>query len=198
MNIPERVKGPSPFLEEPGWLVLWFLLDLAAIYVLAEFVTPWLAGWTRGALLPALQHHTSSSRFQFLFSHTFEFSFIPAFLLGFSNARYRRKAAQFAWLVPAAILVYEFLTFPRSVFQSPFAGAFRQYFSRDFVIPEFGSWQGFASLISSNHDMARGMSQLRFTAPFYAGVAYSLAAWISCRTTLFQKPVGLGGRTERV
>ena len=133
----------------------------------------------------------------------FNFSFpthsnLASFQLFFSAflVRFRRKAAQFVWVVPALILVYEFVTFPESVFQSRFAAAFHQYFDRDFVIPEFRSWQGFATLISSNHDMTRGMAQLRFTAPCYAGVAYSLAAWLSRRTTPFQKAVKLNGQTE--
>ncbi len=196
MGAPERVREPSPSANARGWQILWFLLDLAAIYVLVEIATPWLAGWIHNTLLPVLQHPASSSRFQFLFSHTFEFSSIPAFLLGFSNVRFRWKAAHFVWVVPALILVYEFVTFPESVFQSRFAAAFHQYFDRDFVIPEFRSWQGFAALISSNHDMTRGMAQLRFTAPFYAGVAYSLAAWLSRHTTFFQKAVKLNGQTE--
>jgi hypothetical protein len=179
-----------------GWQVLWFLLDLTAIYVLVNFATPWLAGWTRGTLLTVLQHPTSSSQFQFLFSHTFEFSFIPGLFLGFSNAMYRRKAAQFVWLVPAVILVYQFVVFPESVFQSRFAAAFHQYLGCDFVIPEFRSWQEFATLISSNPDMTRGMDLLRFTAPFYAGVAYSLAAWVSRLPSLHRKRLRFDGQTE--
>jgi hypothetical protein len=165
-----------------GSQILWFLLDLAAVYVLVELIVPWLTGWTRNRLLPNLQHPSPSGRFEFAYSHILAFSFIPAFLLGLINARFRRKAAQFLWLVPAAILAYKFVTFPSpSVFQSQFSAAFHQYFGGGFVIPEFRNWQEFASIATSNADMTRGMVQLRFTAPFYAGVGYSLAAWIGCR-----------------
>jgi hypothetical protein len=162
-----------------GWQILWFLLHLAAVYVLVEFFTPWLAGWTRGTLLPLLQHPTSSGRFEFLFSHILAFSFTPAFLSGLINVRFRHKAAQFVWLVPAAILAYKFATFPApSVMQGQFPAAFHQYFGGGFLVPEFRNWQDLFSIAGSNNDMTRGMAQLSFTAPFYAGVGYSAAAWI--------------------
>jgi hypothetical protein len=126
-----------------------------------------------------LQHPSSSGRFEFLFSHILALSFIPAFLSGLINVRYRHKAAQFVWLVPAAILAYKFATFPApSVMQSQFPAAFHQYFGGGFLVPEFKNWQDLFSIAGSNNDMTRGMAQLSFTAPFYAGVGYSAAAWI--------------------
>ncbi|MGB8010435.1 MAG: hypothetical protein WCF68_02385 [Terriglobales bacterium] len=170
-----------------GWQILWFLLHLAAVYVIVEFCTPWLAGWTRGEVLPILQHPTSPSRFEFLFSHIVAFSFIPAFLSGLINARFKHKAAQFVWLLPAAILAYKIATFPApSVLQSQFPAAFHQYFGGGFMVPEFRDWHDFWS-IAGSYDMKRGMAQLRFTGPFYAGVGYSFAAWIGRRTELNRK-----------
>ena len=170
-----------------GWQVLWFLVHLAAVYTIVKFVTPWLAGWTHGTLLPQLQHPTSSGRFEFFFSHILAFSFIPAFLSGLVNARFKHKAAQFVWLVPAAILAYKFATSPApSVFQSQFSAAFHQYFGGEFVIPEFHDFHDLFST-GSNADVWRGVAQHQFTAPFYAGVAYSAAAWIGLRTELSRK-----------
>jgi hypothetical protein len=60
-----------------GWQLVRFLLHLAAVYAIAQYVAQ-LAGWTRLFLLPLLQLPTSSSSFQFLFSHIFVFSFVPA------------------------------------------------------------------------------------------------------------------------
>ena len=187
MDAPTQGTGPSKdgsaTNDASGWQILWFGVELAAVYVLVELIVPWLAGWTRNTLLPILQHPTSSGRFQFLFSHIFELSFIPAFVLGLINTRFRREASQIVWVIPAAILAYKVVTFPSpSVFQSRFAAAFHQYFGRGFVIPEFWNWRQLYSIATSNADMARGMAQLRFTGPFYAGVAYSVAAWIGCRT----------------
>lgn len=49
-------------------------------------------------------------------------SVVPAFFAGLINTRFKNKAAQFVWLVPAVILVYKFATFPApSVFKSQFA-----------------------------------------------------------------------------
>jgi hypothetical protein len=178
-----------------GWQVLWFLVHLAAVYTIVKFVTPWLAGWTRGTLLPLLQHPTSSGRFQFFFSHILAFSVIPAFLSGLVNARFKHKAAQFVWLIPTVILAYKFATFPASsVFQSQFSAAFHQYFGSGFVIPEFRDWQELFSIAGTNSDVWRGMAQHQFTAPFYAGVAYSVAAWIGLRTGLSRK---VSERVER-
>jgi hypothetical protein len=171
-----------------GWQILWFLVHLAAVYAIVKLVTPWLAGWTRGTLLPLLQHPTSSGSFQFFFSHILAFSTIPAFLTGLANARFKHKAAQFVWLVPALILAYKFATFPApSVFQRQFPAAFHHYFGGGFIIPEFRDWHEFWSIVGSNSDMTRGMAQLQFTAPFYAGVAYSVAAWIGLRTELSRR-----------
>ena len=186
MDAPAQGTGPSQdgsaTDDAGGWHILWFLLDLAAVYVLVELIVPWLAGWTRNTLLPILQHPTPSGRFQFFFSHLLEFSFIPAFVLGLINARFKRKASQFVWMIPAAILAYKFVTFPSpSVFQRGFAAAFHEYFGRGFVIPEFWTWRELYSIAATNSDMTRGMAQLRFTGPFYAGIAYSVAAWIGCR-----------------
>jgi hypothetical protein len=180
-------RGTTEPHARGGWQILWFLLHLAAVYVIVEFCTPWLAGWTRGEVLPLLQHPTSSGKFEFLFSHIAAFSFIPAFLSGLINARFKHKAAQFVWLVPAALLAYKFATFPApSVLQSQFPAAFHHYFGGGFMVPEFRNWQDLFS-IAGSHDMTRGMAQLKFTAPFYAGVGYSLAAWIGRRTELNRK-----------
>lgn len=171
-----------------GWQVLWFLLHLAVVYAITNFCTTWLAGWTRGTVLPLLQKPTSSSSFEFLFSHIFAFSFVPAFAVGLINARFKHRVAQFVWLVPTVVLAYKFLTFPApSVFHSQFSAAFHQYFGSGFLIPDPRDWHDFWTIVRSNPDMARGMSQLNFAAPVYAGIGYSVAAWIGRRTNLSQK-----------
>ena len=170
-----------------GLQILWFLIHLAAVYAIAKFFAPWLAAWTRGTLLPLLRHPTSSGGFEFFFSHILAFTLIPAFGSGFVNARFKHKAAQFVWIVPTVILTYKFATFPApSVFQSQFSAAFHQYFGSGLVIPGSRNWSEFWSIAGSNpdmiRDMLRGVAQIQFTAPFYAGVAYSVAASISLRT----------------
>lgn len=180
-----RVAGKTAV----GWQIVWFLLHVAVVYAIVNFCTAWLAGWTRGRLLPILQiQTTSSSRFEFLFSHLLGFSFVPAFLAGLINARFKHRVAQFVWLVPTAILAYKLATFPApSILHSQSSAAFHQYFGGGFLISEFRDWHEFWSIMDSNPDMTRGMAQMTFTAPFYAGVGYSVAAWIGRRTDLHRK-----------
>src|SRR5215467_10325132 len=99
-----RLEGLRSKYQSGRWQLLWFFVHLGAVYAIVKFVTAWLSGWVYGTLLPLLQLHSSSSTFQFLFSHLFAFSAIPAFFSGLANARFRHKAAQFIWIVPAAIL----------------------------------------------------------------------------------------------
>jgi hypothetical protein len=171
-----------------GWQIFWFLFHLAVVYAIVNVCTPLLAQWTRDTLLPLLQHPSSSGRFEYLYSHLFVFSFIPGFVAGLVNARFRHIAAQFVRLLPAVILAYEFAMFPSpSVLQSQRSAAFHQYFGGGFTIPEFRNWHEFLSIAGLNSDMARGKAQTNFTAPAYAGIGYSLAAWIGLRTELNRK-----------
>jgi hypothetical protein len=168
-----------------GWQVLWFLAHLAAVYALVNFFTPWLAGWTAGRVLPLLQHPTSSGPFQFFLSHIFGFSFLPALLLGLINSRFKHKAAQFVWLVPAVILAYKFVTFPApSAFASQFSAAFHQYFAGGFLLPR--SWR-VSDMMDFSPELLRCLAQIQFAAPFYAGVGYSIAAWMGSQTDLSRK-----------
>jgi hypothetical protein len=188
-----QVSSQAKSIGNPAfvWQLPWFLLHLAAVYFVVKFVTLPLAGWVRGWLLPFLREPTSSGSFEFFFSHIFFFSFAPAFFLGTIASQFKHKTAQFVSLVPAGILAYKLLTFTAvatSVLQSqpPSVSAFHQYFGGDFHIPEYRDFHDLFEIAASYPDMARGMAQLSFTAPFYAGVAYSVAVWIGHRTKLSQ------------
>lgn len=171
-----------------GWQALWFPLHVGAVYLIVNFCTPWLAGWTRGTVLPVLHQPTARSSFEFLYSHIFAFSFVPAFAVGLVNARFKHKVADFVWLLPALVLIYKLLTFSApSIFQSQWSAAFHQYFAGEFTIPEFHNWREFWDIVRTNPDMLRGKAQLDFTAPFYAGVGYSASAWIGRRTDFNRK-----------
>jgi hypothetical protein len=163
---------PASSLQRCG--ILWLALHFAVVYLLVNLCTPWLAGWTQGRLLPWLRCPTEMSSFQFLFSHLLLFSILPAFTAALLNLKIRDKTAQLAWTLPAAILAYRLVTFPSSVLhQHP--SALYYFFASNFAIPEFKNWVDLQNLLS-NPDMKRGMAQLKYTAPFYAGVAYSLGA----------------------
>jgi hypothetical protein len=175
--------------REAGWQIFWFLFHRAVVYAIVNVCTLLPARWTRDTLLPRLQHPSSSGRFEYLYSQLFVFGLIPRFVAGLVNARFRHKAAQFVWLLPAVILAYKFRMFPSpSVLQGQGSAAFHQYFAGGFTIPDFRNWHEFLSIAGSNSAMARGRAQTNFTAPVYAGIGYSLAAWIGLRTELNRKP----------
>ncbi|MGA3054905.1 MAG: hypothetical protein ABSD63_11920 [Candidatus Korobacteraceae bacterium] len=182
--------------------IVRFVLHLAAVYVTAKFSTQFLAEWIQDTLLPALQSPRSSSRFEFLLSHLFAFSFGPAVVVGLCNARFRHKVAEFVWLVPAVILAYKFFTYSTgtSVLQAESwraLSAFHQYFGGGFVVPDYRNWKQFWAMVASNPDMTRALDQLTFTGPFYAGVGYSVGAWIGRRTELDRKIVEKVRRWEK-
>jgi hypothetical protein len=173
-----------------GWRVqvLRFALHLATVYAITTFCTSRLAVWTHGTLLPLLREPSSSTSSEFLFSHLLAFSFVPAFTVGLINARFKHKVAQFVWLVPTVILFFKFLSFrSTSVLHSQLSLAFHHYFGGGFLIPEFRDWHDFWTTVGSNSDLKRAMAQLSFTAPFYAGIGYSVATWIGRRTNLIRK-----------
>lgn len=187
-EISERLSNKDSRYAASGWQILRFVFHLTAIYAVVKFFTPYLARWTRTSLLPLLQLPTSASSFEFLFSHLLAFSFVPAFLLGLLNSRFKHKIAQFVWLVPASILGYKLAMFSApSVLDNQLSSAFYHYFNSEFLVGEFRDWQSFWATLRSNADTLRGLDQLWFTAPFYAGVGYSLGAWIGLRTDVNRK-----------
>jgi hypothetical protein len=179
------------------WLIVRFLLHLSVVYFIAKYAVPWLSGWTQETVQPALDLPTSRSRFEFLFSHVFILSFALAFAAGLVNARFRHKAAWFVWLVPSAILAYKLITFPSaSVLSVQSHPVLYYYFAGGFHIPQFSNWQDFWTLMQKNPEMARGMAQLSYSAPFYAGVGYSTAAWIGQRLSFAEKISGAYSKME--
>lgn len=171
-----------------AWKPLWFVVHLAVVYLIVNWLTAWLAGWFQGSLLPMLGWPKSESQFQFLFSHILAFSFVPAFLIALTNVRFKQTVVAYVWLVPTIILSFKLLTFSTpSIFQSHASSTFHQYFGGGFSIPEYRNLQEFWSIAASNADMERGLVQMRFTAPFYAGVAYSIGGLIAARIDLRRK-----------
>lgn len=171
-----------------GWQAIRFLLHLAAVYLVAAFVPEHIAGWTYRNLFPALQIHTNRSSFEFFYTHLLFFSFVPAFLTGLLNARFKHRVAEFVWIVPAIVLLYKLVTFSTtgSVLAQTYSWpAFHQYFGGGFLIPESHNWTQFVDLLS-NPDMIRGVTQRLYTAPFYAGIAYSLASTLGRRIPSLQ------------
>jgi hypothetical protein len=176
--------APEPASQNVARNGIWFALHLLFVYAIAEFASIWLAGRVHGTILPLITQRSvnSTSSFQFAFSHLFVFSFFPALLVGFVySAWFRQRTALFVWIVPLAILAYKIVTFPTTAFQSHFAVALHEYFAGDFRIPEFYSYEDLARLVMPSPDAQRGLEQLRYTAPLYAALGYSVGAFLAMR-----------------
>lgn len=90
------------------------VLHVLAVYLIAHFSCPWLSAQIY-AWRPVFGFRAPVSRFEFLFSHIFMFTTIPAILAGLASARFRHKAAEFAWIVPTVLIMYKLLTFQTSI-----------------------------------------------------------------------------------
>jgi hypothetical protein len=109
---------------------------------------------------------------------------IPALMGGLIRKRRTTSAALWAWTIPAAVLAYKMLQYdsPISVLVSTSMSATSYYFDIVRTMPSLASG-----------DPVRIMRQLTITAPFYAGIAYSLGAAcyryrVFARIFSFQKP----------
>jgi len=157
-----------------GWQPFRYALHLAAAYGIAVFVTPYFAGWTGGTLLPLLGHAPVNRHFEFFFSHLLAFSFIPAFVAGFVNARFRHAVAEFVWVVPCAILAYRIAIYAHTssvlYSSSGIPQGFYHYFDSEFSIPSYSDYKEMFQSFSGNPDVFRGLDQLHYTAPFYASL----------------------------
>jgi len=95
---------------------------------------------------------------------------VPAFLGGLIKERRTNSAAMLAWMIPTSVLIYKMLQYrsPTSVLAGNSMSAFRYFFDIQRTMPTF------AQLLAG--DPVRLAQQLTVTAPFYAGIAYSLGA----------------------
>jgi hypothetical protein len=95
---------------------------------------------------------------------------VPALFGGLIKGRRNTCVAMWAWTIPTIILAYKMLLYhaPSSVLFASSMSTFRYFFDIQRVMPTFSS--PFAG------DTVRLVQQMTLTAPFYAGVAYSLGA----------------------
>jgi hypothetical protein len=165
------------------------ILHVAAVYFVARLCMPWLVEVIYGRFLPLLLgHRLAANPFQFLFSHLLVLSFLPGFAAGFVNAKlFRDKVVRFTWLVPAVVLLFWVLTgpgmYPTMLWESDFRQAFHFFFGGGFnIVGEYQNYRDLPSLMTKNTgDFLRGYAQFRATVPAYAGIAYSVGAWLSLR-----------------
>jgi hypothetical protein len=112
---------------------------------------------------------------------------VPALLGGLMKDRRVTSAAMWAWSIPTMILSYEMLKYraPTSILIGSSMSALRYFFDIQRVMPTFTNF--------SASDPVRVLQQMTITAPFYAGVAYSVGALshryrILSKLFTFEKP----------
>ena len=113
------------------------------------------------------------SETQFYFSNIFVAAVLPASLAGYLNSKYRHSSALWVWTVPTLILLASLLAFRSStVFANRWSETFAYYFSSNWSVPR-SAQDAFSRDLSG---MRVFIAQADVSAPFYAGIAYSLGA----------------------
>jgi hypothetical protein len=167
------------------WLGL-FLLDTFLVYVCAIHLSPMLVGRWFAWIVPALGIRSSVTPANWYMRHLELATIVPAFIAGYIDpgrflpatigkqiATWRSgSAASRAWIIPTAFLLWRLLSFhaPRSVLYGSSMSAFGYYFDIQHVVPTL------SNLLAG--DPVRVWSQMSVTAPFYAGVAFSVGALV--------------------
>jgi hypothetical protein len=167
---PEKLVGRVPA----------FGLHILAVYMCAVHFSPWLIGRWLAWVAPMLQISINMPPEEWYLRHLELASIIPAFLAGYIAARRPDSVAPWAWGVPVLVLAYKMLRYhaPSSVLIGSSMSAFKYFFDIQTVMPTM--------MNPTASDPVRALAQLTITAPFYAGVAYSLGAWISKRKLLIK------------
>ena len=170
---------PSPL----RWIAA-FAFDTVTIYVLTLRISPMLVALWFRYLMPAFQLHTVVQPADWYAQHLELMTigsaiaagymdivrFVPALVGKLAIDRRNAPATLWAWSIPAVVLVVEMVSYraPSSVFSGSSMSAFRYFFE---IVPHITTVQDILA-----GDPERILRQMRVTAPFYAGSAYSLGA----------------------
>jgi len=92
------------------------------------------------------------------------------------NAKLQHRAAQYVWIIPVFILIVAFVFFgpriyPTIIWDSDFRTAFGHFFGGGFHLRDIRKSGNFG-------DWYRAIYQIRYSMPAYAGITYSLGAWL--------------------
>ena len=156
-----------------------FAMHTVTVYICAVRVSPWLVGRWFGWVMPLLRLSAVTPAADWYLRHLELISIVPGLVAGYLVARKPDSVATWAWGLPAAVLAYKMLQYqaPSSVLSgTTLMSAFKYYFEIERVMPTMR--------YATPSDPVRVLSQMTVTAPFYAGVAYSLGGWLSKREFL--------------
>jgi hypothetical protein len=172
--------GQSIGMPTAGWRrqLIRYLLHLWLVYALLRFAADPLDSWIRSSLSLIRPQLRTVGPDQFLMSNLLAFSVVPAFLAAFLiNARLRHQAACYVWIVPVAILVFNLIfhsatIYPTIPFESDVRPALHYWFGGGFNINDRAAYM---------QEVSRVYYQFKVTAPAYAGISYSIGAWLAIK-----------------
>lgn len=180
-----------PDASRPKWLfgcAVAFSIHTAVVYGCAIRLSPWLIYHWFGWVAPMLHVSINVPRGDWppgdwYLQHLELATVVPALLVGYVNlirflpasvgVTRSASVAVWAWAIPAVVLSCKMLLYhaPSSVLSSSSPTAIAYFFEIQKRMPT--RTNPFAS------DAIRVLAQMTITAPFYAGVAYSLGALAS-------------------
>jgi len=190
MDTPS-IAAPEASLPWFGFIPA-FALHTAIVYTCALHISGFLVGRWFAWVAPILQISSSVPPVDWYLQHFEVVIIIPALVAGYVNVsrfvpalvgrpiwdtRFD-SAISWAWCAPALVLLYRMLQYhaPSSVLFGTSMTAIKYFFDIEKAMP---TW---ANPLAS--DPVRVAAQMFVTAPFYAGVAYSLGALLSKRELL--------------
>jgi hypothetical protein len=176
--------------QKTSWLVVSaFAVHTFLVYFLATNLSPILVGRWFAWALPAIQFHTVISPRDWYLQNLELITILPALIGGYINLprfvptvvagqiREVLPGGAWAWIIPTLVLLYKMAAYgaPSSVFYSGSHSAFKYFFQ---IVPHMPRWE---EIVQGNlgADPVRISAQLFVTAPFYAGVSYSVGALAS-------------------
>ena len=185
----EVMASPEPIaIQKRPWLgyIAAFMLHTCVAYTCAIHLSQWLVFHWFGWVMPILQVSSRTPATDWYLQHFELMTILPALVVGYVNvARFlpnslrnfmhegHHSIAPWAWIIPTLVLSYRMLEYhaPSSVLYGGSMTAVKYFFDIVKVMPTLQN-----PLAS---DPIRTWAQMSVTAPFYAGVAYSVGALAS-------------------
>jgi hypothetical protein len=183
------MASPAPVVVEKKSLlgyVAAFMLHTYIAYTCAMHLSAWLVYHWFGWVMPILHVSSSTLATDWYLQHFEVMTILPALVVGYLNIAHflpntirnfmhegHHSIATWAWIFPTLVLLYRMQAYdgPSSVLYGSSMTSVKYFFEVVRVMP---TRQRF--LVS---DPIRVWAQMSVTAPFYAGIAYSLGALAS-------------------
>jgi hypothetical protein len=174
MVIADLSGGPEKLVGRVGA----FGVHTLAVYLCAVHFSPWLISRWFAWFAPVLHVATATPPENWYLQHLELASVVPAAFAGYIAARRPDSVATWASAVPVLVLACKMLRYqaPSSVLIGTPISALEYFFDIQTSMPTI--------INPTASDPIRVLAQMTITAPFYAGLAYSLGALASKRKLL--------------